>query len=252
MEHNPENLEVGRNTDCGAGVSEDNRDKVRHPGEQAVTSTSLEPLSVRDDISWSRNRDRLLKQLDALRASLDKLHLPDLRYNSRLIGRLPVSTAFLVSIPNLAQYLGEVQTTLQQNTWWSGSGLKVDPLIEKLRAASVYLGDEIIITGFAGPDGKLLGPVVSIGDIDFGVRVRFAKGTRTDAVFAHMQCHLAYAERNGFDKAAAGCPLYIRGVSFRRVEDGQSIDILGPNPKVVADIRRLSRAEAVVIHNHKK
>jgi hypothetical protein len=98
----------------------------------------------------------------------------------------------------------------------------------------------------------LLGPVVSIGDIDFGVRVRFAKGTRTDAVFAHMQCHLAYAERNGFDKAAAGCPLYIRGVSFRRVEDGQSIDILGPNPKVVADIRRLSRAEAVVIHNHKK
>jgi hypothetical protein len=141
-------------------VSEDNRDKVLHPGEQAVTSTSLEPLSVRDDISWSRNRDRLLKQLDALRAVLDKVHLPDLRYNSRLIGRLPVSTAFLVSIPNLAQYLGEVQTTLQQNTWWSGSGLKVDPLIEKLRAASVYLGEEIIVTAFAGPDGKMLGPVV--------------------------------------------------------------------------------------------
>jgi hypothetical protein len=142
-------------------VSEDNRDKVLHPGEQAVTSTSLEPLSVRDDISWSRNRDRLLKQLDALRTSIDKLHLPDLRYNSRLVGRLPASTAFLVSIPNLAQYLGEVQTTFQQNTWWwAGSGLKVEPLIEKLRAASVYLGDEIIVTAFAGPDGKMLGPVV--------------------------------------------------------------------------------------------
>jgi len=34
---------------------------------------------VRDDISWSRNRDRLLKQLDALRTSIEKLHLPDLR-----------------------------------------------------------------------------------------------------------------------------------------------------------------------------
>ena len=149
-------------------VNEDNRDKVLHPGEQAVTSTNLEPLSVRDDISWSRNRDRLLKQLDALRSSLDKLHLPDLRYNSRLIGRLPVSTAFLVSIPNLAQYLGEVQTTFQQNMpdspelrqWWAGSGLKVAPLIEKLRAASGYLGDEIVVTAFAGPDGKMLGPVV--------------------------------------------------------------------------------------------
>jgi len=141
-------------------VSEDNREKVLHPGEQAVTSTSLEPLSVRDDISWSRNRDRLQKQLDALRTSIEKLHLPDLRYSSRLAGRLPASTAFLVSIPNLAQYLGEVQTVLQQNTWWTGAGLKAGPMIEKLRAASVYLGDEIIVTGFAGPDGKMLGPVV--------------------------------------------------------------------------------------------
>src|SRR5271157_1755042 len=149
-------------------VSEDNRERVLHPGEQAVTNASLEPLSVRDDISWSRNRDRLLKQLDALRTSIDKLHLPDLRYSSRLVGRLPASTAFVVSIPNLAQYLGEVQTTFQQNMpdspelrrWWAASGLKVEPTIEKLRAASVYLGDEIIVTAFAGPDGKMLGPVV--------------------------------------------------------------------------------------------
>ncbi|MGA9623394.1 MAG: FecR domain-containing protein, partial [Bryobacteraceae bacterium] len=141
-------------------VSEDNQEKVLHPGEQAVTSTSLEPLSVRDDISWSRNRDRLQKQLDALRTSIDKLHLPDLRYSSRLAGRLPASTAFLVSIPNLAQYLGEVQTVFQQNTWWTGAGLKAEPMIEKLRAASEYLGDEIIVTAFAGPDGKMLGPVV--------------------------------------------------------------------------------------------
>jgi hypothetical protein len=141
-------------------VSEDNQEKVLHPGEQAVTSTSLEPLSVRDDISWSRNRERLQKQLDALRTSIEKLHLPDLRYSSRLAGRLPASTAFLVSIPNLAQYLGEVQTVFQQNTWWTGAGLKAEPMIEKLRAASDYLGDEIIVTAFAGPDGKMLGPVV--------------------------------------------------------------------------------------------
>jgi hypothetical protein len=149
-------------------VSEDNQEKVLHPGEQAVTNASLEPLSVRDDISWSRNRERLLKQLDALRTNINKLHLPDLRYSSRLVGRLPASTAFVVSIPNLAQYLGEVQTTFQQNMpdspelrrWWAGSGLKVEPLIEKLRAASEYLGDEIVVTAFAGPDGRTLGPVV--------------------------------------------------------------------------------------------
>jgi hypothetical protein len=148
-------------------VTEDNREKVLHPGEQAVTNTSLEPLSVRDDISWSRNRDRLRKQLDALRTSLEQVHLPDLRYSSRLVGRLPASTAFLVSIPNLAQYLGEVQTVFQQNMsespelrrWWTASGFNVQPLIEKLRAASEYLGEEIDIAAFAGPDGKMLGPV---------------------------------------------------------------------------------------------
>jgi ferric-dicitrate binding protein FerR (iron transport regulator) len=141
-------------------VSEDNREKVLHPGEQAVTNDSLEPLSVRDDISWSRNRERLLKQLDALRSSIEKLHLPDLRYNSRLVGRLPASTALVVSIPNLAQYLGGVETVFQQNTWWVGNGQKVEATIEKLRAASVYLGDEIVIAAFAGADGKMLGPVV--------------------------------------------------------------------------------------------
>jgi hypothetical protein len=44
--------------------------------------------------------------------------------------------------------------------WWAGSGLKAEPMIEKLRAASEYLGEEIIVTTFAGPDGKMLGPVV--------------------------------------------------------------------------------------------
>ena len=57
-------------------VSEDNRDKVLHPGEQTVTNASLEPLSVRDDIPWSRNHDPLLKQLDALRTSIESRTCP--------------------------------------------------------------------------------------------------------------------------------------------------------------------------------
>src|SRR5207249_2237644 len=35
----------------------------------------------------------------------------------------------------------------------------VEPVLEKLRAASEYMGDEIVITGFAGPDGKMRMPV---------------------------------------------------------------------------------------------
>ena len=43
--------------------------------------------------------------------------------------------------------------------WWAGHGMNVEPVLEKLRAASEYLGDEIVITGFAGPDGKMRMPV---------------------------------------------------------------------------------------------
>jgi len=96
----------------------------------------------------------------------------------------------------------------------------------------------------------LLGPVVDIGDIAGGVRVRFAEGTRVDAVLAHMRCHFAYAQAHGFDKDN-GCPLYIRGVSIERDNDPRSVDIVGPNQKVAAEIRVMSRAEAVVVHGKK-
>ncbi|HEV3201225.1 MAG TPA: FecR domain-containing protein [Bryobacteraceae bacterium] len=147
-------------------VSQNNQEKILHPGEQAVTSPSLEPVAVKDDIAWSRNRDRLLQQLAELHSGLQQIHLPALRYSSRLLGRLPASTVFLASIPNLSQYLGEAQSVLHQKmaespelrAWWAGRGINAEPVIEKLRAASEYLGDEIVIVGADTGEGKR-GPV---------------------------------------------------------------------------------------------
>ncbi len=87
-------------------VSQDNEEKVLHPGDQAVTSANLEPVSVQDDISWSRNREKLMQQLEALRAGLQKIRMPALRYSSKLLERLPANTVFFASIPNLAQLSG--------------------------------------------------------------------------------------------------------------------------------------------------
>ena len=142
-------------------VSQDNQEKILHPGEQAVTSPSLEPVAVKDDIAWSRNHERLQQQLAALHSGLQQIHLPALRYSSRLLGRLPASTVFFASIPNLSQYLAEAQSVLHQKmsespelrAWWAGRGIDAEPVIEKLRAASEYLGDEIVIVGGAGGAG---------------------------------------------------------------------------------------------------
>src|SRR6185436_2375666 len=112
-------------------------------------STSLDPVSVKDDISWSRNRESLLKQLNALRASLEQIHMPALRYSSNLLQRVPADTAFYVAIPNLAQYLAEAQTVVRQQmaqspelrSLWGGRAAHAEPVLDKLRAASEYLGE---------------------------------------------------------------------------------------------------------------
>jgi hypothetical protein len=148
-------------------VSQNNQDRVLHPGDQTVTSASLEPVSVKDDIAWSHDRDRLVQQLESLRKGLAELHLPQLRYSSRLIGRLSASTVFFASIPNLGSYLGQAQSVFRRKmdenaelrSWWAGHGVDVEPMLAQLRAASDYLGDEIVITGFADQAGKMQMPV---------------------------------------------------------------------------------------------
>ena len=147
-------------------VTQDNTEKVLHPGDQSVTSPNLEPVSVKDDIAWSRNREKLIQQLESLRAGLAQIQMPQLRYSSKLLGRLPATTVFFASIPNLADYLGQSEVVFRQKmaenpelrAWWSGHGANVEPILEKLRAASEYLGDEIVITGF-NADGRMQMPV---------------------------------------------------------------------------------------------
>ena len=142
-------------------VSQDNREDVLYPGQQHVSSASLEPLAVRDDISWSRNREKLLQQLASLSSSLQQIHLPALRYSSKLLDRLPANTVFFASIPNLGDYLQNAQAVLHQKmaespelrSWWAARGEHNDEAIGKMLAASQYLGDEIAVVGLGGQNG---------------------------------------------------------------------------------------------------
>jgi ferric-dicitrate binding protein FerR (iron transport regulator) len=144
-------------------VAQDNAEKILHPGNQIVTSPDLEPESVHDDISWSRNHDRYDAQLAALGQAIAQIQLPGLRYSSSLLGRLPADTVFFASIPNLAEYLGEAESVFQQKTaqnpelqaWMQSHGNRAAAVIEKLRAASEYLGAEIVIATLPDSDGPV-------------------------------------------------------------------------------------------------
>ena len=139
-------------------VTQDNQEKILHGGDQTVTSTSVEPEPVGTEVSWSRNREQLLKLLSN---SLKQVRMPALRYDSKLLGRLPASTTLFVSIPNLAQYLTDAESVLgekmganpQLRSLWNS---RLGAAVEMLRTGSEYLGDEIDIVAGGGQ-----GPVLA-------------------------------------------------------------------------------------------
>jgi hypothetical protein len=144
-------------------VDQDNQEKILHPGNQVVTSPDLEPESVREDLAWSRNHTRYDAILASLGQALSQIHQPELRYESRLFGRLPADVMFYAAIPNLAQYLGEAEDVFRQKmsqspelqAWWQSNGGQTASTIEKLRAASEYLGDEIAVAAVPHSDGPI-------------------------------------------------------------------------------------------------
>jgi hypothetical protein len=93
----------------------------------------------------------------------------------------------------------------------------------------------------------MLGPVTQISDIQGGVRVHFAPNTRVDAVVAHMRCHLAYAQANGFDTSAS-CPLYVPGLDIRMTADGQAAELTSRDRRAAAEIRDRTRQEAILVN----
>src|SRR5262245_9843410 len=77
-----------------------------HPGEQMTTTASLTPVSIQDEISWSRNLDTYLALLRALADVNAFLHNrvpgPQLRFTSTLLPLVPANTVVYGAFPNLS------------------------------------------------------------------------------------------------------------------------------------------------------
>jgi FecR protein/Putative zinc-finger len=142
-------------------VSQENQDRVLHPGDQLSTSMAIEPEPVRQEIDWSRNREKLIAELSKVQMGIQQIQGPALRYNSKLLGRLPADTAVYVSIPNLGDYLGQADTVFRKEleqspelqAWWAAKSAHIGPIVDKIRAGSTYLGEELVMTAKAGPNG---------------------------------------------------------------------------------------------------
>jgi len=132
-----------------------------HPGEQMSTQASLTPVSVTQDISWSRDSAQylaLLGEFAGLHRQLEAIPGPTPRYDSTLLKMVPADTMLYVAIPNIGATLSQADQLLQERIgqsealqqWWnqqqaSGKTQKLEKMIDEIHNLSGYLGDEVVV-----------------------------------------------------------------------------------------------------------
>ena len=131
-------------------------------GDQIATSENLSPEPFEEQIDWSHNREQylpLVAEFATLRNRIGNIPLPEPRYGSDLLQRVPADTVLYISVPNLGNFLIQANTIFKDQLnrspelqqWWSRGGenktAELDALVDKLHDVSQYLGDEIVIVG---------------------------------------------------------------------------------------------------------
>ena len=149
---------------------------VEHAGEDSVVAAGSEVATndnmlagpakedISDEIAWSHDRDRylpLLAQFGLLQHKIEQIPLPQARYTSDLLPRVPANTLLYVSIPNLGEFLSQAdkifddqlaQSPELQQWWNDGHGhgsntAMLDMVVDRLHAMSQYLGEEVVVVG---------------------------------------------------------------------------------------------------------
>src|SRR5687768_10655445 len=104
-------------------------DRVLRPGEQATTSPSIATIPIKDEVAWSKNKDRyasLLSGLASVKKDLNAVQQPGVRYSTHLLDLMPENTVVYAALPNLANSIAEshrvIQERMSQNAalreWW--------------------------------------------------------------------------------------------------------------------------------------
>ena len=160
-------------------VDQGSQSQLLTPGQQTTTSANMEKMAVQDDIAWSQDAARyltVLGDLSAIQKGLEQMPGPGVRTSSKLLDRAPWNKNMIVyaAIPNVGATLEEanrlfderIQQSPALKQWWDDqqSANKRQPalrdMVQKIRTASDYLGDEIVLAISGEPDGTSTSPVL--------------------------------------------------------------------------------------------
>ena len=159
--------------------------EVRHAGVRSMvqagseftTTQNLAPEPVSAQVGWSQNRDQyleLLAQLSTLQHRIEQIPLPQPRYGSDLLNRMPADTQLYVSIPNLGDFVTQAKAIFEDQLkqspvlqqWWStgkqDKTAELDQLVSKLHDLSQYLGDEMVVVALKQQTGAGIAVVADV------------------------------------------------------------------------------------------
>lgn len=134
-------------------VEQGHNDKVLHAGDQLATHRSMEAIAIRDEIAWSRNASEHLKTLAdmvAIKDSLERVRLPGIRYQSRLLDAVPANAVFFLSVPNMRDAIADAQQLFASEMKRNGAQLsneKMNEFIDRIGRFSEFLGEELVVAG---------------------------------------------------------------------------------------------------------
>ena len=205
-----------------------------HAGNTFATTENLAPEPLVEQVSWSANRSEyleLLAQFSILQHKIEQIPLPQPRYGSDLLNRMPADTQLYVSIPNLGDFVTQAKTIfddqLKQSPalqkWWNtgkpDKTAELDSLVNKLHDLSQYIGDEMVIVALkqqTGPGFAVVADVQRQGLADL-LRQEFAKEGHEG---------LTVLDENGLNAAGAGGHGGYALVREKEVVFSNSIDTL--------------------------
>jgi hypothetical protein len=85
----------------------------------------------------------------------------------------------------------------------------------------------------------LLAPYISaVEELSSGISLHLKPGAPAATLANQMQCHLAFAKANGFDRAP--CPLFVKGVKIK-FHDNRQIDVVSADATVAGEVRLEAR-----------
>ncbi len=144
-------------------VAESGVTNILHPGDQLSTNASVGAAPIREELSWSKDRDKLLALLGEfshLSRKMESVQLPGLRYQSRILPALPQNSVFVASVPNYSDAIQQANKLFQQELqssavlreWWQQvnskhhSEMDLQTMIDKIHDLGQYLGNEIVFS----------------------------------------------------------------------------------------------------------